>query len=348
MLLTPEYLLNAKSETARTPDRLWVFKGPEKPKKAKVVSTPSGYAGVQSGEFSTAFGSGKSALVDDPNKKGSKIFQTSATLAPQLAAIGNTAMTGAQDNLNYLQRSPEEQVGWLTSGNDPFYNVMAERARQAQLEAVGRQRVNAQMGGLNNSTTFGSALGRIANEDMLRQNQMLLAALEYGNNNARTNGQFNLSTISGLNGLMTPYGAAAASQLQTAKSSQDQAAAATAAAQNQAELAQAQAMNQYNASKPGTNWGSVGGLIGGGLALAAAPFTGGASLSFLPAAMGAGSMAGGLFGGGGGGGGSYGAIPGYGGGGGAPSNPVGGSTDANYLSGFFGDGGFGGAEMAVM
>ena len=40
-----------------------------------------------------------------------------------------------------------------------------------------------------------------------------------------------------------------------------------------------------------------GALLGGGLALAAAPFTAGASLAFLPAALGAGALGGGLIGG---------------------------------------------------
>lgn len=69
-------------------------------------------------------------------------------------------------------------------------------------------------------------------------------------------------------------------------------------------------LNLYNANQPKdtTPWGSIGSLAGMGLALGAAPFTGGASLALIPAAGAMGGGIGGLFdksgsGGGGGGGG---------------------------------------------
>lgn len=242
---------------------LSAYKGDDKPKRAEVKKTPSSYNGVDSSSFSTDFGSGFSGLVADPNNAGKKIYQTSASLSPELAQIGQTAGGMLGNNLSYLQRNPEERVSWLTGGNDPYYNLFSEQSKRATTEAIGRQLVDAQQGGITNSTTLGSALGRIANDDILRRNQILQSSLDYNNNNARTDAQLGLGTITGLNSLITPYGSAAAAQLQTAKGSQDQAAAATAAAQNQAERDYTSAVNQYNMQKQA----SLGNMIGGGLSM---------------------------------------------------------------------------------
>lgn len=245
------------------PSKWYCQKGDDKPKKAEVKPTVSSYNKVNSGSFSTDFGSGFSTLAKDPNNPKQKIFQTSANLSPELAAIGHTAGGMLGNNLDYLQRNPEERVSWLTGGNDPYYNIFSEQAKRATQEAIGRQLVNAQQGGITNSTTFGSALGRIANDDILRKHQILQSALDFNNNNARTDAQLGLGAITGLNSLITPYGSAAAAQLQTAKGSQDRAAEATAAAQNQAEMQYVQAMNQYNAQKQA----SMGNMLGTGLGI---------------------------------------------------------------------------------
>lgn len=243
---------------------LAAYKGDDKPKKANVTGTPSSYKGVENSSFSTDFGSGFSGLVADPNdpKGKAKIYQTTANLAPELAQIGRTAGGMLGNNLEYLQRDPEQRVAWLTGGNDPTYNVMQEQARRATQEAIGRQLVNAQQGGITNSTTLGSALGRIGNDEILRNQQILQSVLDFNANNARADAGLGMSTITGLNSLITPYGSAAATQLQTAKGSQDQAAAATAAAQNQAEQQYIQALNQYNAQKAKEPFGGALGWYG--------------------------------------------------------------------------------------
>ena len=309
---------------------LWAYKGDDKPKKAKVTPITSGYDGVKTGSFSTDFGSGQSSLVGEG---ANKRFETTAMLSPELAGVAGTAGRTLQGNLQYLQTDPAERVAAMQAGEVPIYNVMAEQADRARAEAVGRQQVDAQTGGLTNSTTMGSALGRIANDDILRRNQILQAALEFGNQSARADAQLGLGSLTGLNSLVTPYGAAAASQLQTARGSQDAAAAATAQARNQAEMNYVSSMNSYNANQPGVDWGSVGGLAGGAAALIAAPFTAGASLAYLPLAMGGGAALGGVAnsftGSSGGTAGPYGG--GGGGGGYTPYLPPGGQS---YFGGF--------------
>lgn len=243
---------------------LYAYKGPAKPTKAEVKPTKSSYGGVDSSSFSTDFGSGFSGLTANPNDPSgkSKTYQTTASLSPELAQIGQTAGGMLGNNLSYLQRDPEQRVSWLTGGNDPMYNVFNEQSKRATQDAIGRQLVNAQQGGITNSTTLGSALGRIGNDDILRRNQILQSTLDYNNNNARADAQLGMGTISGLNGLMTPYGSAAASQLQTAMGSQDQAHAATAAAQNAEAQRYAAAMDQYNAAKAAQPFGGALGAYG--------------------------------------------------------------------------------------
>lgn len=252
--------------------QFYAYKGDKKPKKAEVVSTPSSYAGVNDASFATDFGSGSSGLVTNDN--GSKTYSTTAKLSQPLADVAGTAGQGLMSNMQYLQADPTQQVDRMRQGTDPYYNVLKETMQRERDAAVGRQLVDAQQGGLTNSTTLGSALGKIANEDILRQNQALLQALDYGNQNARANAQFGLGTITGLNSLVTPLGSAAAAQLQSAKASQDAAAAATAKAQNDANTEYTAAMNAYRANS-GVDWGSVGGLAGGLLGGTAGFFLGG-------------------------------------------------------------------------
>lgn len=241
------------------PARLYAYKGPVKPEHADIKPTVSGYAGVNNAGFSTDFGSGTSGITGTGKNK---TYQTTATLSPQLAGIGQTAATGLGNNLQFLQQDPNQRVGFMTSGQDPTYNVLNEQADRARQEAIGRQLVDGHQGGITNSTTMGSALGKITNDDLLRRNQILLSALDYGNQTAQSNAGINMNTISGLNGLITPLGSAAASQLQTAKGSQDAANAATVAAQNSEATRYAGLMDAYNKQQSQQAFGGALGAYG--------------------------------------------------------------------------------------
>lgn len=267
----------------------WAYKGPPEPKKAKVQATPSQYSGVTNSSFSGPFGSGTSTL-----NKATNSIDATATLSPELQNSANLAQSGLTNNLAYINRNPEQQVNFATSGQDPYYNVLAEQANQAFDSNLGRLRLQAFKGGGLNSTAAGGAYGNLAHNKNLYDNQILLNALQYGNQNALQGAQANLGAIGGLAQLVYPLQSAANAQLNTALQSKDRADAATVAARNQAEANYAQAMNEYSATKNAGMGSGIGSMVGAGLAIGAAPFTGGASLALLPAAMSLGGKAGGM------------------------------------------------------
>lgn len=274
-------------------DALWMaYKGGKKPKKATVTPTRSAFDGVDSASFSSDFGTGLSGFKVNPD--GTKAIETSASLNPGLQGVATTATGGLQNNLSYLNQDPNQRVGFLTSGQDPLYNVLQENLRRTTDNNLGRARLTAFGTGNQNSTAGGAALGQILNNDALNQQQNLYQALQYGNQTATGNANTNLGTLGGLANLVYPLASTSNSNLLTAKQDQSQALAATAAARNAAEQQYISALNNYNSTKNAGMGSGIGSLIGGGLALAAAPFTGGASLSFLGPAMAMGGAAGGL------------------------------------------------------
>lgn len=261
--------------------------GNNKPKKAKVTNARTSYRNVDESSFDTDFGSGF-AQVTGPTSR--REFEVSSRLNPSLAGAIDPAGQGLQANAEYLARDPEQRVDYLRSGNDPYYNILQENADRNRRDLIGRAEVNSYLGGRSNSTSMGAALGQIYNDDILRQNQILLSALDYGNQTARNDIATQLGLVSGLNQLVTPLGAAASAQLQTALNARDRVSLANAGAKNAAELQYASDYNRYQASQPSL----AGNLIGTGIS----------ALGLLP---GAGSVAG-LFNGGAQGGGGSGGI----------------------------------------
>lgn len=280
--------------------------GGSKPKKAKVKGTPNLFSRNNAAEFTTDFGTGTSGLynylyTDDVTGQTEKLTKITADakLNPELQQAGQTAQTGLNNNLGYINRTPQQQAEYALGGNDPYYNVLSMEAARNRKIAEGRMRLNAQRGGVSNSTTLGSGLGTIANEDILRRNAILTNAMQYGNQTAIQNAGTNLGVIGSLAQLSYPLASAANSAYMTGAQSANQSFAQTAAAQNAAELQYANALNAYNAQNAGSLGSGIGSLLGAGSALALAPFTGGASLSYLPMASNlGGSIGSGVTGGG--------------------------------------------------
>jgi hypothetical protein len=138
----------------------------------------------------------------------------------------------------------------------------------------GRSLVDSYGTGTGNSTTAGAAQGMIMNDAILRGNQNLLSAIDFSNQTGRANLGANLDTMGSIANLLYPMGAAANANLMTALGSRDNFAMANAQAENAANLQYSQAMQAYNQQKQS----GLGSLIGGGIGLLAAPFTGGMSL----------------------------------------------------------------------
>lgn len=244
---------------------LMAYKG-AKPAKAKVSPTVSGYQDVSGSSFNGPFGSGSSSFGAADPVTGKKQIDTSMSLSAPLQQAGNTASTGLNDNLAYLQRDPTEQVNHLTSGQDPLYNVLHEQSQRAYDQNLGRLHLDAQQAGGSNSTAAGAAYGRLMGDKGLIDNQNLYQGLSYGNQTATQNAGTNLGAIGNLAQLTYPLGSAANAQLNTAVQGQDRAQAATAQSQNTAENNYTASNNQYNQQKQAALWSAIGGTLSGGLA----------------------------------------------------------------------------------
>ena len=281
----------SKRFSLRLDAKLAAYKG-SKPKKAKVTPIVSPYANVEGATFDAPFGAGTSGFGETDPATGQKQIVTSMTLAPPLQEAGETATTGLNANLGYLQRTPQEQVDYATGGQDPLYNVLNEQAQKTFNANLGRAKVNAGLAGAANSTAAGAQYAQLQSDKNLLDNQILLQSLGYGNQQATQNANTNLGVIGNLANLVYPLGSAANSQFNTALIDQGRAQAATAQAQNAAEQQYVNTVNQLNANR------------GSGLGSALGTLAGAAIGSFVPGvgtALGAGlgGAAGSIFGGGG-------------------------------------------------
>lgn len=246
----------------------------DKPEEPKVEKTKTTFKGVNAAQTEGPFGTGTSQLTPyqatNPitGKTVNKVrVDTTNKLNPELQASAELAQTGLKSNLGFLQRNPNEQVDWLRGGNDPLYNILREESQRNTDRALGRSLVDSQGTGTMNSTTAGAAQGMILNDAILRSNQNLLQALNFGNETSRANMGANLNAIGSLANLVYPLGSSANANLLAGLNAQDRAYAATAAAQNAANLQHAQAMNAYNQQKA-SSWGNIlGGITGVGTSL---------------------------------------------------------------------------------
>jgi hypothetical protein len=292
------------------------------PKKVKAPVITSQYDGTNKSTFNSDFGSGSSFFqtgANDPiTGKPTKEIVTNSTLNPALQGVANTATSGLQNNLSYLSMDPNQRVGFLTSGQDPLYNVLTDQNNKAFDQNMGRANINAARNGNTNSTALGGTLGQLMSNDQVTKNQILLQALGYGNQTANTNAATQLGALGGLAQLVYPLGSAANSSFQSALNQLDSVASQNAQMELQARMANAQAQNSKKSP-----WGSIAGAalgVGGALL---APFTGGLSIP-IGAALGSG-VSGALGGGGGGGGYS---------GGGFASLPMGNTGYTNSYGGY--------------
>lgn len=259
------------------------------PKKVKAPVITSQYDGTNKSTFNSDFGTGMSTIqagaVDPVTGKPTKEIITNSNLNPALKGVADTATSGLQNNLSYLSMDPNQRVGFLTSGQDPLYNVLSDQNNKAFDQNMGRANINAARNGNQNSTALGGTLGQLMSNDQVTKNQILLQALGYGNQTANTNAATQLGAIGGLANLTYPLGSAANSSLQSALNQLD-----SISSQNAQMQFEANKINTSASNAAQTNWGKV---IGGSLATAAAlglaPFTGGASLLAVPGTIGMGA-----------------------------------------------------------
>lgn len=232
--------------------------------------------------FSSDFGTGTSSI---DRKTGT--ISTNSSLSPALQQANQIATQGLTNNLSYLSRDPQAIFGNMQAGNDPYYNILQENTQRVNDANVSAARLRAGATGNNNSTTLGSTLGRIGNENVQQQNQNLLGAFTFGNDTARTNAATNQNAMTGFGNLVYPLASAAGTTLMGALSARDQNSQFNATQQQQVNLANQQAEMQAQQARS-SMWGN---LVNAGLTAAGTVMGG-------PAGGAIGSAAGSLFKGG--------------------------------------------------
>lgn len=260
---------------------------PEAP-ELKIPSSPFSRLNVV--DFNSPFAGSRSEINRSPIGKKSNRIETNTELSQPLQQAAQSAQQGFGAGLSYLAADPSQRFAEISGGQDLYYNVLADQLASAEKKALSRAAVQGQSRGLSDSTTQGAAIAGIMDDSLKREREAQLAAFNLGQQTATNQVGTNLGAISGLNSLAMPLGQLASSQLIQGRQFGDQYAANKAQAEYQAAMAQYQQdLKDYN-SKAG--WGgSLGSLAGAALAIGAAPFTGGASLAFLPAAA---SLGGGI------------------------------------------------------
>lgn len=265
-------------------------KAPSAPKVAKVVSP---FKNVKNYELSLeGFGTGYAGINGDKQT-------SSSSLAPGLQQANMTAQEGLNNNLQYLNQSPDVAYQNLLAGGNSYYNQGKLQLDRSLNQGLSNADARFAANGLDNSTTRGAMMSTQLSDANLREAALQNEALNFLNARALGNMQANQGLIGGLAGIGGQLAQGAQGQFQYGTGTNVAVAQANAQAQNQANMAAYQ-QAVAEANKPGV-WGSLA-QIGGTLAGAAlAAPTGGLSLAAgagLGGALGGGL--GGLFGGGGG------------------------------------------------
>lgn len=234
------------------------------------------------------FGSAQSRKTDK------NTLTTSSQLSQPLQNVFNTTTDGLNNNLQSLAMNPEQQLQSLNAGNNSFYNLQAEGNQRYLDNQLANATLQASRNGIDNSTVYGGLQGTILNDAVLRDLTTRNQALTQQNALANANAATQNATLQGLAGFAQLPAQIANQNLQTGFGSRDQTALANAQMQTQVNMQNAAAANAA-AQQRQQMWGQ---LASAGIQLAAAPFTGGASLLGGLGGMGAGAASRGLSAGG--------------------------------------------------
>lgn len=252
------------------------------PKNVQPSTAQSQFSGVNN------YNIGLDGFGNTSSQKSGDSLNTNTTLDQSIKPTYNNATAGLASNTGYLAQNPQQQIDALQQGQNPYYNALKAQNDlnyQTQLSQLQSRFSN---NGLENSTALGGFLGQNALNANLADSQNQVSALTTQNQLANNN-------VAGLgNVLNSIYGYEGNQNQQAQQGLLNSLTAQDANAQFNA--GQIQNANQYNsqagAARGGILGSSLGSAIGAGLSLAAAPFTGGSSLTLLPALAGAGGAIG--------------------------------------------------------
>ncbi len=235
---------------------LYAYKGPKPEAK-------SAFAGVNQSNVSLG------GLVNANASKSGNSLTSSATPSSALAGVQDATLSGLESNLTALGQSPTQQLQDLQAGNNTFFNLADEINRRSAETALSQAQARFSANGLENSSVRGAFEGQIANDAILRDLATQQSSIQTQNALAGTNAQIGGGILGTIGNLLSVPLQVANNNLNTAL--RDQTAAS---------IANAQIQSQGQTSVLGSLLSGAGTLAG----IAAAPFTGGASLALAPAA----------------------------------------------------------------
>lgn len=117
------------------------------------------------------------------------------TLAKPLQDATSLAQTGLMNNLAYLGQSPTQMMSQLQNGQNEFYNYQKLLAEEDYNNRLGSMKVDLSKRGLSNSSTAGSMLARLAQDQGRRDMENRLGAIDWMNNQAIKVGGFNQGAL---------------------------------------------------------------------------------------------------------------------------------------------------------
>lgn len=206
------------------------------------------------------------------NQSGNTI-SSSSQLAQPLQDLQNSSISGLQNNVNYLNMSPTQQMQNLQSGGNAEYNYNAAQNALQNQQQLASQQVSLGQNGLNNSTTLGGYQAQQQASANLQNLALQSQAISDSANQAQTAATTNSGVLGQLAGFQTGISSMANQNAMTGFSNAGQTAEYNASAQNQASLANQQAQIQQNQIQSQF----YGNLINSGLSAGALVATGGAS-----------------------------------------------------------------------
>lgn len=153
--------------------------------KKKAVQAQSPFTKIR--DYTVDFGELGSARTGVENRG----VITHYTPSANLKGIQDNALSGIKENQLFLNQAPDQQYLNLLRGANPYYNLsrlQLDAELQSQLDQA-QQRFSRK--GLENSTTMGAYQAQLSSQATLRDLVNQTSSLDYLNNRALTNAQFN-------------------------------------------------------------------------------------------------------------------------------------------------------------
>lgn len=213
------------------------------PMGGKASKAQSGFAGVNSADYTTPFGYGVAQYMPDQGR-----YAMSAVLKPELYKAQGLAEIGLNNNLEYLNKNPNELFSYAK--DSPFYASLQRENTAAYDRAMADAAINLNRGGIINSTSAGTLAAQIAAERGKSDVDNITRAFQLMQETATGNVNTSQGVLANLANLIYPVGAAASANLNNAVAQSDQVAMFNA---------------QQEAQQRARNQASMGSLIGAGL-----------------------------------------------------------------------------------